>query len=280
MPTSTNHNNYVKPDPLEAGKTVTYNGNWDKAEAGKTIRGTASVSISAYQGVRYNRSTDRWTTALDTDIGRRGIAQAAVSNGATGYFQVDGVIINLSWTWTIGDLIYFSNSGAGTLTATKPTPWSRPIGVALTATSLWIFKNDHNDESWFTWAGRTIATTLATGATEYLIASGPHQAPITTEADAEIYIGRACTIKRLSVRLLTAPGTSNTRRFTVRVNGANSSPLIQFDITGTGQTGAASADVSLAIGDRVTIQSAIQAGTPAASHVQWALELMETVGAA
>jgi len=145
MPTSTTHRNLVKPDPTEAGKTVTYNGNFDKLEKGYTVKGIANEAQAAFDAVRWEESTGRWRKALDTDVTphRRGIAQIAAAALATQYGQVTGVVTNAGWSWTVGNLIYVSAVTAGALTATAPTASSVPIGIAISATEVWLLPDEH-----------------------------------------------------------------------------------------------------------------------------------------
>jgi hypothetical protein len=102
--------------------------------------------------------------------------------------------------------------------------------------------------------------------TEYLsvfTSSGP----VSSEFGGEVLIPTSGTIKSLYVRLITAPGTSNTRRFMLRKNNADTS--LTCDIGGTNTTCSDVANsVSITAGDSVTLQSSTFAGTPAASLVQ------------
>jgi hypothetical protein len=145
MATSTKHLNLTKPDPTESAKTVTYNADLDKIEAGRTVRGIAGENITAFDAVYYDASTDRWRKALDATVGLRGIARATVASAATGYFLVMGVETNGSWAWTIGVDIFIHATTTGLLTATAPFATSRPIGVAVAATEILLYDNDHRD---------------------------------------------------------------------------------------------------------------------------------------
>jgi hypothetical protein len=145
MATVTKHRRLTKPDPTAAAKTLTYNTNLDRVEAGFTVQGLAGESISQFQAVFYNAATNRWLKATDTSLGARGIAATGAASGATIYVYQEpfSVVTNTGWAWTAGQMIYVSTT-AGTLTATPPTAASRPIGIAISATEIMLHEPSAN----------------------------------------------------------------------------------------------------------------------------------------
>jgi hypothetical protein len=131
----------TKPDPTAAAKTLTYNTNLDRVEAGFTVQGLAGESISQFQAVFYNAATNRWLRAVDASLGVRGIAATAAGSGATIYVYQEplSIVTNTGWAWTAGQDIYISTT-AGTLTATAPTTNSQPIGIAISPTEIMLYE--------------------------------------------------------------------------------------------------------------------------------------------
>lgn len=78
---------------------------------------------------------------------------------------------------------------------------------------------------------------------------------------SEYHVLGKCTLKKMYIKIGTAPGGSGTRVFTFRKNGA--STALAVTISGSNTTGSVVADASFVRADRSAIQSAIT-GTPAA----------------
>ncbi len=107
-----------------------------KLEAGRTVKITAGENIAAYQAVTIgDASGDHFK--CDNTGSFLGIATAAIINGADGYVYADygNEIINGSWSWTRGGLIYVS-AVAGVLTQSDPGSGAVPIGYAHTTSSI------------------------------------------------------------------------------------------------------------------------------------------------
>ncbi len=71
-------------------------------------------------------------------------------------------------------------------------------------------------------------------------------------------------ISYMTIKLTTAPGAGNTRRFTLRRDGADTG--LTVDIADTATEGTVSSTVSFTAGQEITISASTFAGTPAASH--------------
>jgi len=71
-------------------------------------------------------------------------------------------------------------------------------------------------------------------------------------------------ISYMTIKLTTAPGAGNTRRFTLRRDGADTG--LTLDIADTATENSVSSTVSFTAGQEITISASTFAGTPAASH--------------
>lgn len=112
---------------------------------------------------------------------------------------------------------------------------------------------------------------LISGSGEEFLAIEGISDPSLTEDDALTLLPVACRIKNLRVYLPVAPGTSNERIFTLRVNGVDSA--LSVTLTGTNQSGAdVSNIVELGAGERVCLSAAVS-GVAAASRVYFGLEV-------
>jgi hypothetical protein len=80
------------------------------------------------------------------------LAQSAVSSGGDGLYVTHGAVRYDTWSWTAGGLIYVSTVGTSgsTLTQTPPPSGTNnvvmPIGIALTATTIFFFGNMNSVE--------------------------------------------------------------------------------------------------------------------------------------
>jgi hypothetical protein len=80
------------------------------------------------------------------------LAQSAVSSGGDGLYVTHGAVRYDTWSWTAGGLIYVSTVGksGSTLTQTPPPSGTNnvvmPIGIALSATTIFFFGNMNSVE--------------------------------------------------------------------------------------------------------------------------------------
>jgi hypothetical protein len=86
---------------------------------------------------------------------------------------------------------------------------------------------------------------------------------------AQQHVMNACTLKRLEIRLGTAPGAGKSWQFNVKVNGGYVG--MQVSIADTATTGAIDLDVPIANGDLIDFES-IPTGTPTLTgRFEWAV---------
>ena len=137
MSTTTRNYRLVQPLQTEEGKVQTYNDNFGKIEAGRTLQRVAGVTVAQYQAV-YLDGLGKMQLATDSSASPRFIVAVGANASAIGYCQVEGVVTNGAWTWTVGGLVYCHASTGGALTQTAPGPTSIPIGVAVSATELFL----------------------------------------------------------------------------------------------------------------------------------------------
>lgn len=105
-------------------------------------------------------------------------------------------------------------------------------------------------------------------AINYQTISGAAGAWDATESNKQ-HVINACVLKRLEIRLTTAPGAGNQWQFNVRVNGA--AVGLQVVITDASTTGAVDLDVPVAAGDLISFES-IPTSTPTGTgRFEWAL---------
>jgi hypothetical protein len=123
----------------------------------------------------------------------------------------------------------------------------------------------------FQWAGGAGGTTLSTGSTEYVSPTGAGLSGTETSVNALLAV--AATLATLRISLVTAPGASKSRTFTVRKNGVATSAVVT--ISGTDTTGSWSGSVDFAAGDLISLES-VPTGTPAASLEDHGLRFTET----
>ena len=117
--------------------------NFQKVDAGLDSRLPALVAgeaIDQYEAVYLNPSTGKADLALadGTQQPCIGLAVEAADADEDVRIQREGAITNTGWSWTVGGLVYLSNSTPGGLTQTPPSPNRQVIGYALTATCLVI----------------------------------------------------------------------------------------------------------------------------------------------
>ncbi len=123
---------------------------------------TAAAAISVGE-VGYIDSSGRFAKALATGTGTIPAMLIAVDRcdaNKGGTFRPWGVIVNKSWSWTAGNKLYLSTATAGAITASAPTTYILPIGIALSATAMLFYPSLQND---YTPNTRDDDTTLAEG---------------------------------------------------------------------------------------------------------------------
>ncbi len=134
MPSTTNMNLEQAPTGVVEWVPL-WNVNVDIMEVGRTVSRTAGENLTEYLGF-YIKAADGKAWLADATTGIDGIWQSASTlTGATGLGQYSGTMINTDtpWTFTVGDIIYVTTSGA--LTA---TPTATIVGRALSATEVKI----------------------------------------------------------------------------------------------------------------------------------------------
>ncbi len=106
---------------------------------------TAGESVTFGQLCYMKSDSKLWKTDANDDAKMPGIAMAlaSISADATGLFIFFGVVRDDSWAWTVGGMIYASET-PGALTQTAPSTagaFVQPIGIATHADRM-LFKPD------------------------------------------------------------------------------------------------------------------------------------------
>jgi hypothetical protein len=101
--------------------------------AGETLGGHRAVVVLA-DGFAYH--ADPFDVAQSE--GLVGITTASVMLGASGLIQVVGDLIEPSWSWVPGRLVYVGPSGVLTQAHSALWRWSRAVGLATSSTSISI----------------------------------------------------------------------------------------------------------------------------------------------
>ncbi|MEW6138902.1 MAG: hypothetical protein AB1733_11775 [Thermodesulfobacteriota bacterium] len=110
------------------------------------ITGTAGEDLSVCDVVyadytnsgRYKKATNNATSLEAAAVG---IAQANITEGASGPIQLFGTMTNGAWSWIPGKSLYVSDT-PGALIQYEPSAYGRyvkPVGYAVSATEIWIF---------------------------------------------------------------------------------------------------------------------------------------------
>ncbi len=113
--------------------------------------------------VGYVNSSGQVAKALATGTTTIPVLMVSVNGcgiGAAGLWRPWGVVVNKDWTWTAGNKLYLSTATAGAITASAPTTYILPVGVALSATAVMFYPSLQND---YTPNTRDDDTTLAEG---------------------------------------------------------------------------------------------------------------------
>ncbi len=92
----------------------------------------------------------------------------------------------------------------------------------------------------------------------------------TTEADVEQIIPIACTLQNFRVLLTAAPGVGDSRTFTVRKNGVDTSITVTIEDTDT--TGTSSNTASFVAGDKATVETTSSGAGTSNAKFRWACE--------
>ena len=116
---------------------------------------------------------------------------------------------------------------------------------------------------------------LDVAATNYLPITGQmtSSSDSTTEAEVQSVISEAGTLKRMVITLSAAPGTDNSYAFKIYKNGVGTA--LTVTISGTSTTGTIAADVTVAAGDRLSIEY-IPTSTPTTSNADIWIEFQPT----
>lgn len=127
----------------------------------------------------------------------------------------------------------------------------------------------------------TTGETVLMGASNGALASGTIYGAFTgalasaSEAAVYVVIPTGGTLKNLYTRLSAAPGTDNTRIFTVRKNGVDTSLTKTFGATDSGVLSDTVNTVTVAAGDLITLQKT-ETGTPASALGAWGVTFVPT----
>lgn len=125
--------------------------------------------------------------------------------------------------------------------------------------------------------GGTGATALAASGTEYLTAQGV-MAPNATEINAQaMFIPRDIRLQRLRATLQNAPGTGNSRTFTLRRGGVDTAATVTIADASKGASW--TGDLVLAANGSLSISSTVT-GTASAARATFSLEYVVVAGAA
>lgn len=106
------------------------------------ILGTLGETVAAYEPV-YLKSDGKYWKAQSA-AGKLPCAGLAIEAGnADDQIRIIrlGPITNGSWSWTVPDKVYISNT-AGGLTQNRPSAFAQAIGRPLTTTSLFVWVED------------------------------------------------------------------------------------------------------------------------------------------
>ncbi len=101
-------------------------------EKGRTIKAAAGEALVAGKGFYIKNDGKAWLADDTTDC--FGIWQTeSTAIGVEGFGQVDGVMENVTWTWTPGQKIYLSAGGVLSSTVS-----GNPVAKAISATEILI----------------------------------------------------------------------------------------------------------------------------------------------
>lgn len=147
-----------------------------------------------------------------------------------------------------------ANITAGDLLEWRITPASSPTALTSIAISAVFESNVARSAPMF--CGHS------SGSGDYFMPPGAISV-ITGEGFGSATMPVAGDISYMRVKLTTAPGAGNTRRFTLRKNGADTT--LTLDIADTATEGTFASTIPFSAGDDVTVSASTVAGTPASS---------------
>jgi len=114
----------------------------DHTWSGITAVLTAGTALTIGQAVYVGSTDSKMELAKANATGTMpciAIATGSIAENATGEFLLFGFFRDDSWSWTIGGLIYISQTTAGLLTQTRPSTTGNQVqivGIAITATII------------------------------------------------------------------------------------------------------------------------------------------------
>jgi hypothetical protein len=155
------------------------------------------------------------------------------------------------------DTIHTVAVAAGDTLTIRSTPTSSPAG---TTPAFGLTFTPNNTGENFMGFGSANAPSATVANYEQMLGIG-NQAWAASESGRYMMPG-PCTLRGLSVKLITAPGVGNSRTFTIRKSTGDTA--LSVTISGASTTGSISGNVECAQGEFVMLKSAIS-GTPAAA---------------
>jgi len=129
----------VKNKGIQLLAALGADGDW----SGETVVATAGENISQFDTVYLHSGGKVFKSKADSDttVPVKGIAVDAVGVNDAGIFLIEGFIRQDAWGWTIGALLYASDTTAGAVIATAPDTTNdmvQRIGIAVTADIMWF----------------------------------------------------------------------------------------------------------------------------------------------
>ena len=108
------------------------------------IAGTGGETAAQYSAMYFKGSDGQYwkAQANGTKQPCMGLALESVTDGVAFRLQRVGPITNAGWSWgTVGGLVYLDPSTPGALTQVNPVTNREVIGIALSATSIFLMAN-------------------------------------------------------------------------------------------------------------------------------------------
>lgn len=269
---------------INAGNTLTVL----QQNTGSAGTSTTPTRISLMTESRYQNlmATTGATITATTRMPLQGSANNATASFVQQVMPVGGTFrdlgVALGAAITSGDytVTLYINGSPTALTRTQTSAaWGLATGsVSVAAGDLVHFEVTYNTPSANTTVMATVgfeASTPSYGVAMCANAISPatntynavygNNSWSATEAGMQMY-ALACRFKRLYVQLATAPGTSNSRTVTMRVNGSNTS--LTVTVSGSSTSGFIDLDVDVVQGDLISFLHTTS-GTPASSVIRF-----------
>lgn len=99
----------------------------------------AGEALSAYEAVYIKSDGKFWLAQADGSAQPTfGVMIEAAAVGEEKRAQTRGIVTNASWTWTVGEYVYLDDTTPGALTQTIPAAYGEVVGVAISATELYV----------------------------------------------------------------------------------------------------------------------------------------------